>query len=821
MSPTSGTATILDGSRKGSTALNNAVIADVVTAFNAPLSWDADPFAGGGLGYAGITAIDVEYTVNTIVPNSGATGTSWMTMKSMPLEYTAETVYTAPPFDLSVGLILTNGAASDVIRMPGGSNAVFGAASVSWFEINKSGAVRTADKLITGATVFCDGTLNVVLLPGSDALAAGDAFDLLDGNINGAITGAFYSVHLPALSAGLEWTTNTLYTQGFIWVRETGTVTPEKPNVIILFADDLGYADTGFQPLGSTDIITPNIDTIAENGVVFSAGYACGPVCAPSRGGLITGQYQNRFALHDTPATYHREAVDEYGTPVPGVPMQDGIPTNMTCFAHRMQEEGYATCMIGKWHGGETRAHYPPHRGFDEFFGFNNGASSYQIDENTNDNLNRRLMRGMFPVESEDEYLTDAFGREAVSFINRHADEPFFLYVPFNAPHGPMTASDEHSQILFGKNASQLTTREKLISMVYSMDLAVGDILDAVSANGLTEDTLIVFLSDNGGTGLTGGNASGNAPLRGVKGELWDGGIREPFCMQWKGQVPEGISYDFVVSGLDLMPTAVNLAGGSYTTNDIIDGNDLMPAVTGQTGTPPNDIVLWWHNGKWVARDNEWKLIDVGSGPELYHIIEDISETTDVYAGNPAVVDRLYSYYTNVLTGFDLVTDASRWSSNSTYYMNITDSAYHVIYEATNITEWLQASYPHTFSLGANSDLDGDGISDYVEFVLGLPLDSPSILTNGLAWDLDPIASQSNLYVTFTRRVNPVGENALSVPNYNLEQTDTLTNGWGAAGAVLTDGPNPTGNPDYEEETYRIDINPPAEREFFRLQVQE
>ena len=140
--------------------------------------------------------------------------------------------------------------------------------------------------------------------------------------------------------------------------------------------------------------------------------------------------------------------------------------------------------------------------------------------------------------------------------------------------------------------------------------------------------------------------------------------------------------------------------------SSIVDGNDILPAGTGLTGTPPNDIVLWWHNGKWVARDNEWKLVDTGGGPELYHIIDDISETADVYVDNPAVVDRLYSHYTNVVAEFDLLTDTSRWNTNdAAYYMNITDPAYHVIYEPTNVAEWVEAQYPGT-------DMDNDGIGD-------------------------------------------------------------------------------------------------------------
>lgn len=552
------------------------------------------------------------------------------------------------------------------------------------FKISKNDGVRFVDSKQNEPSIVCKGVLNVSLKTGSAPLEAGDAFRLLNVSVSGSISGKFSKLNLPALPSGLEWETDTLYTQGFIWVRETGKTIPNKPNVIILFADDLGYADAGFQPHGSKDIITPHIDSIAHNGVIFSAGYACGPVCAPSRGGLMTGQYQNRFALHDTPATYHRDAVDEKGRTIKGVPMQDGIPPGTTCFGHRMQDLGYATGMIGKWHGGETLEHYPIHRGFDEFFGFNNGATTYFIGDNTHSTPNRLLLRGMTPVEREDDYLTDAFGREAADFVNRHADEPFFLYVAFNAPHGPMQADDQASQALFNKNADELTLRQTLISMVYSMDLAVGNILDAVRSNGLEEKTMIVFFSDNGGIPKpTGGNESYNTPLRGKKGELWDGGIRVPFCMQWKGSVPAGLTYDFVVTGLDLMPTAVHMAGGKFTSKDIVDGNNLLPAVTGQTEIPPNDTVIWWHGGRWVARDNEWKLIDMdrnaSTPPQLFHISEDIAETTDVRSEYPEIAQRLQKQYEEQLAEFDLETDASAWKKSDTYYMNITDPEYQVI----------------------------------------------------------------------------------------------------------------------------------------------
>jgi hypothetical protein len=223
-------------------------------------------------------------------------------------------------------------------------------------------------------------------------------------------------------------------------------------------------------------------------------------------------------------------------------------------------------------------------------------------------------------------------------------------------------------------------------------------------------------------------------------------------------------------------------------------------------------MVLWWHNGKWAARDNEWKLIDVGSGPELYHIIGDIGETTDVYAGNPAVVDRLYSHYTNTLAEFDIVTDASRWSSNSTYYMDITDPAYHVIYEATNVTEWLESAYPGT-------DTDKDGISNYIEFMHGLPLESPSALSDGVAWNLAEIA-QSNLSVTYRKRVGSVGENSLPVSGVSIEQTGMLeSNAWEAADAVLTDGPNATESTNVVEVSYLVNV-PDEPRGFFRLKYE-
>ncbi len=397
------------------------------------------------------------------------------------------------------------------------------------------------------------------------------------------------------------------------------------PNVVVLFADDLGYADVGYH--GSPDMVTPHIDSIAKNGVQFSAGYVTAPVCGPSRAGLRTGIYQNRCGAEDNPGPYKvREDV------------KIGIPTEMQTMSERMKALGYVTGMIGKSHTGNGPEFHPNSSGYDEFFGFINGASNYLLDRHPNQPHNP-IMRQRERV-AESEYLTDAFGREAVAFIERHRQAPFFLYVPFNAIHGPMQGAD-HDMAMFRHIKDE--KRRLAVAMNYALDRNVGRILTALRRHGLEDNTLVFFLSDNGGKPH--GNGSLNTPLRGQKSELWDGGIRVPFCMQWPSRVKGGQRLDVPVISLDILPTVVESAGGKV--EDSIDGMSLVPLVTGAIAFPPDRYLYWRFNRGWVIRDAEWKLIGKRDWkqPKLFRIADDIGEACDLYSERPQIAQRLQRAY--------------------------------------------------------------------------------------------------------------------------------------------------------------------------------
>ncbi len=393
---------------------------------------------------------------------------------------------------------------------------------------------------------------------------------------------------------------------------------PAKPNVVIILTDDQGYADVGFN--GCEDIPTPNLDRIAANGVVFTNGYVTHAVCGPSRAGLITGRYQDRFGFGRNPLF------------TPNDP-SEGLPLTEETLADVLGREGYTSSILGKWHLGAHRSQYPLERGFDEFFGFLAGGHQYfpelwtirDVSEATSqwDGYKTRLMRNNGRVD-EREYLTDALSREAVDFVERHAgNEPFFLYLSYNAPHAPMQATEKYLS-RFGHIEDE--KRRIYAAMVSAVDDGVGLLLDKIESLGINENTMVFFLSDNGGP--THDNASDNTPLRGVKGHLYDGGIRVPFAMQWPGRVPAGQVFEKPIISLDIFATAVEHA--SATPENPIDGVDLIPYVTGQKSGYPHKTLYWRQlNRGWSATlTGEMKYHKFETGEEeVYNIYEDIGET--------------------------------------------------------------------------------------------------------------------------------------------------------------------------------------------------
>ena len=294
-------------------------------------------------------------------------------------------------------------------------------------------------------------------------------------------------------------------------VSHSGTKAAEsQPNIVLIVADDLGYGDLGY--LGGKDVPTPNVDKLAADGVRFTSGYVSGPYCSPTRAGLLTGKYQQRFGHEFNPGQGPNSA-------------DIGLSVKETTLANRLKSAGYTTGLVGKWHLGNAEKFRPPQRGYDEFFGFLGGAHPYFIEDRQ-----APIYRGNEEVK-ESEYLTDAFTREAVSFIDRHKEKPFFLQLTYNAVHTPMHAKPEHKK-QFASIADE--TRRNYAGMLFAMDEGIGKVVDALQKAGVRENTLIAFISDNGGPPV---NGSSNGSLRGFKATTWEGGVRVPFILNWPGQL--------------------------------------------------------------------------------------------------------------------------------------------------------------------------------------------------------------------------------------------------------------------------------------------
>lgn len=408
---------------------------------------------------------------------------------------------------------------------------------------------------------------------------------------------------------------------------------PAQPtaNIVILFADDLGYGDIGCY--GNKVVPTPYIDSIANNGVRCSDAYVTAAVCAPSRAGLLTGRYQQRFGFE----------FNMYGPHL-------GLPDTETTLAEFLKKKGYVTGIVGKWHLGVDHKFHPMERGFDEYFGFRCGTAVYAepaqpgiitVPLRKGKKIAPSLRRKSVPIErnkqavDEKEYLTDALAREAVAFIERHQKNPFFLYVPFNAVHTPFQATKKY----YDRFAT--IENEKLriyAAMTSALDDAVGAILKKLRQVGLEKNTLVFFLSDNGAfTRLGVGN---NGPLRGDKTTYFEGGIRVPFLVQWPGYIPAGKVYRQPVSTLDILPTVLTAIGTEVPKN--CDGVDLLPHLTGKKETSPHEILFWRAGPSFAVRQGHWKIVKVEDRTAcLYDLSTDLSEKNDVAKENPEVVQGM------------------------------------------------------------------------------------------------------------------------------------------------------------------------------------
>jgi arylsulfatase A-like enzyme len=414
---------------------------------------------------------------------------------------------------------------------------------------------------------------------------------------------------------------------------------PAKPNILIIVSDDHGYADVGVQ--GANDIPTPNLDSLAANGLRCTSGYVSSCMCSPSRAGLLTGRSQSRFG---------HEINWEPAQPI-NPNDKRGLPLTEKTIADQLKAAGYRTGIVGKWHLGESAPFHPNQRGFDEFFGFVGGGHDYFCDSYTSEPNPKRpkyahyvtpLERNGVP-EKRTGYLTTVLGTEAAAFIHRHKDQPWMLYASFNAPHTPLQAT---SELLERVKHIADERRRTYAAMVIGLDDAVGTILKQLRDDGLDARTLIFFLSDNGGP-LT-RNGSLNTPLRGEKGGMLEGGIRVPFFVQWKGTLPAGKTYDRPVSSLDILPTALALAGAKSIATQPLDGVNLVPFLKGEKTGDPHEFLFWRMSARsiWAVRSGDHKLVMQRTRtPQLYDLATDIGETTDLAARLPEVRDRLRAAY--------------------------------------------------------------------------------------------------------------------------------------------------------------------------------
>ena len=407
---------------------------------------------------------------------------------------------------------------------------------------------------------------------------------------------------------------------------------PRRPNIVVIVADDMGYGDIGVH--GGKDIPTPAIDSIARNGVRFTDAYVSAPYCSPTRAGFLTGRYQQRFGheFNIAPVGY-----ENYG-----------LPLSETTLASRLKAAGYRTAAFGKWHEGSADRFHPMERGFDEFFGFLHGGHTYfGIGPPTSP-----VLDGRKPVEKMG-YLTDEFADRAVSFIERHRTQPFFVYLAFNAVHVPLQAIDTYL-----KRFAHLPegNRRTYAAMLSAMDDGIGRTLKALRDSKLEENTLVVFFSDNGGPTIVGGvNGSTNTPLRGSKRQTFEGGIRVPFMMQWPGRLPRGQVDSRPIIQLDLFPTALAAANVPVDPKWQLDGVNLLPLLTEKLTAPAHDVLYWRLGGMMAIRKGDWKLLKMNdqafqadpsvlsdlSGVELYNLKADIGETKNLASSEPGKVKEL------------------------------------------------------------------------------------------------------------------------------------------------------------------------------------
>ncbi|WP_344789174.1 sulfatase-like hydrolase/transferase [Postechiella marina] len=440
--------------------------------------------------------------------------------------------------------------------------------------------------------------------------------------------------------------TNTNKTQ------QTSTpITPPRPNILIILCDDLGYSDVGFN--GSKDIKTPTLDALAKAGTIFTSAYVAHPFCGPSRASLMTGRYAHKIgAQFNLPPN----AADAKGK---------GVDTNETYISKVLQNAGYFTGIMGKWHLGDDEQYHPNNRGFNDFYGFLGGGHSYFPEKYRADyikqkeNGKKNIWSYLHPLEHngkqvhETAYITDALSREASRFIidASKKEDPFFLYLSYNAPHTPLEAKEEDLKLFKDIKDKKRST---YAAMVYAVDRGVKTIIEDLKTTGQYENTLIVFFSDNGGKTTAGAS---NFPLKEGKGSTYEGGYRVPMFFHWPKVVPAAQKTNTPISALDLYPTFASLAGAKIPKEKILDGKNIWNnLLTGKNSYKNENIYVLRHKKGYSdvgVRQNEWKALKIHNQKwKLFNIEKDIKEANDLSKTHPEILQKI-------------VTEAKNWSKSN------------------------------------------------------------------------------------------------------------------------------------------------------------
>jgi len=416
------------------------------------------------------------------------------------------------------------------------------------------------------------------------------------------------------------------------------------PSILLIVSDDQGYRDLGCY--GGPEIKTPHLDRLAAGGVRLTSFYVTWPACTPSRGSLLTGRYPQRNGTYDM---FRNDLVDfdvkyDAGRYAVSPEMIGGMDVREVLLPRVLKTAGYTSGIFGKWDLGQLRRFLPLQRGFDTFYGFTNTGIDYWTHERYGV---PSMRRGNDPTTADKgTYATHLFRREAVRFLKQNKDRPFFLYLPFNAPHGAsnlqrprpgVQAPDKYIQMYPGCDPKSKRTR--FMAAVTCMDEAIGELLDRLDATGLADETLVIFFSDNGG-----GGGSDNKPLRGRKGQMFEGGVRVPCIVRWPGRIPGRTVCDEFLTSLEIFPTVLKAIGVEPQRGVALDGFDMMPVLQGKAKSPRTEM-YWQRQDDKAARVGPYKWVDSKKGKGLFDLSKDIGERRDLSEQRPELLARLQARF--------------------------------------------------------------------------------------------------------------------------------------------------------------------------------